>query len=592
MLLAVRRFLPRAADYDVRSVRADLLAGITVAVVALPLALGFGVTSGAGAAAGLYTAIVAGTLAAVFGGSRFQVSGPTGAMTVVLLPLVAQYGVGALAPVGILAGVFLVLLGFAGIGRAVRYIPYPVITGFTAGIAVIILLQQVPALLGVERPEGEQVVVVTLRAVREATGGITWSAPALGALTILTMVGWGRIRRLRSLPASMAALVVTTVASLLPVFDGAARVSAIPAGLPTPQMPVLAGLQVTELVRAALVIALLAALESLLSAVVADGMTIDERHDPDRELFGQGLANIGSALVGGIPATAALARTAVNVRSGARTRLAAVTHGVVLAAIVLALAPLVTRIPLAALAGILAVVAARMVEVREIREIVRATRSDAATMLLTLGVTVAFDLILAIEVGLAVAGALFVTRMSRLLSVDLASLDGDGAPHHEDAGEMDAEQRVRDRDLVVFRIAGPIFFGAADRFFEELLRVDHGVRGVVLRMRGVPVMDATGAAAMRSLVDRLARREILVLLSGLQAQPRQVLDRTGILREITRDGHHLFERTDDAIAHALEHLDRGDHFAPAVGGYAAPACLAAPRSDTTLDEPPGDMVTP
>lgn len=570
--LDLRRFLPSRADYDAGSVRADLLAGITVAVVALPLALGFGVTSGAGAAAGLYTAIVAGTLAAVFGGSSFQVSGPTGAMTVVLLPLVAEHGVAALAPVAALAGLLLVVLGVAGVGRAVRYIPYPVITGFTAGIAVIILLQQVPGVLGVERPEGEQILVVTWRALQDAAGGVAWTAPTLGALTVAVMVLWGRLERLRALPPSMAALLAATGASLLPAFDGVARVSAIPSGLPTPRMPDLAGVPLTELTRAALVIAILAALESLLSAVVADGMTIGERHDPDRELVGQGLANLGSALVGGIPATAALARTAVNVRSGARTRLAAATHGVVLAAIVLALAPLVTRVPLAALAGILVVVAARMVEVGEMREILRATRSDAATLLLTLGVTVAFDLILAIEVGLIVAGALFVARMSKLLSVDLAALDGELAPRHEAAEAVEAERQVRDQDLVVFRIAGPIFFGAADRFFEELLRVDHGVRGVVLRMRGVPVMDATGAAAMRTLVDRLARRRILVVLSGLQPQPRQVLERTGILQEITRDGHHLFERTDDAISHALGHLAGDDHTAPTM----APEALSQP----------------
>lgn len=588
----VRRFLPRRGDYDAGSLRPDLLAGITVAVVALPLALGFGVTSGAGAAAGLYTAIVAGTLAAVFGGSSFQVSGPTGAMTVVLLPLVADHGVAALAPVAALAGLFLVLLGVAGVGRAVRYIPFPVITGFTAGIAVIILLQQVPGLLGVERPEGEQILAVTWHALGDAAGGVAWTAPALGALTIATMVLWDRLDRLRALPPSMAALLVATGVSLLPAFDGTARVSAIPAGLPAPRVPGLGGLPLTELTRAALVVALLAALESLLSAVVADGMTIGERHDPDRELVGQGLANVGSALVGGIPATAALARTAVNVRSGARTRLAAITHSAVLAAIVLALAPLVTRVPLAALAGILAVVAVRMVEVGEMREIMRSTRSDAATLVLTLGVTVAFDLILAIEVGLIVAGALFVVRMSRLLSVDLASLDAtDPAPHHEGAAAVEAERRVREQDLVVFRIAGPIFFGAADRFFEELLRVDHGVRGVVLRMRDVPVMDATGAAAMRTLVDRLVRRRILVFVSGLQDQPRQVLERTGILHEITRDGHHLFEGTDDAIAHALGHLAGRDHEAPS-RAYAAPACLAAPFSDTTFEEPPGDMVTP
>ena len=563
MPAAVSRFLPRASDYDVAGWRADLLAGVTVAVVALPLALGFGVTSGAGAAAGLYTAIVAGVMAAVFGGSNFQISGPTGAMTVVLLPLVARYGVGALAPVGILAGVFLVVLGVARVGRFVRFIPYPVITGFTIGIAVIIFLQQLPGLLGVPNAEGEQILLVTWRVLKAAPGQVGWATPALGGLTVAVMVGWGRVERVRGFPASMAALLAVTAVSLTAPFADVARVSAIPTGLPVPQLPDLAGLEVTAIVRAALVIALLAALESLLSAVVADGMTIGERHDPDRELFGQGIANIGSAMVGGLPATAALARTAVNVRSGARTRAAAIVHGLVLAAIVLALAPLATRIPLAALAGILMVVAANMVEVHEFREIARSTKSDAATMLLTLGVTVAFDLILAIEVGLIAAGGLFVTRMSQLFQVDPTTLLGADRPAHEDPSDGAAERRVRADDLVVYRIDGPIFFGAADRFFEELLRVDHGIRAVVLRMRGVPVMDVTGATALRTLVDRLARRDILVLVSHLQPQPRQVLDRTGILEQITRRGDHLFDDTDAAIAHARLHLAYGDHTAPA-----------------------------
>ena len=321
----------------------------------------------------------------------------------------------------------------------------------------------------------------------------------------------------------------------------------------------------TDLVRAALVIAVLAALESLLSAVVADGMTIDQRHDPDRELFGQGIANLGAAVVGGIPATAALARTAVNVRSGARTRLAAIIHGLILAAVMVALAPMASHIPLVALAAILMVVAARMVERTELREIVRATKSDAATMLLTLVVTVAFDLILAIEVGLVVAGALFVTRMSRLLQVDPTSLSGGHAPRDlQRTGQRPEEdgQEIRQDDLVVYRIEGPIFFGAADRFFEELLRVDPHIRVVILRLRQVPVIDHTGAAALRRLVDRLTRRGIVVMLSGVQDQPRGVLERTGILATVTRDGDHLFEDTEQAIAHARTHLANEDHTHP------------------------------
>ncbi len=559
MTFPLARFLPAAADYDLSAFRSDLLAGVTVAVVALPLALGFGITSGAGAAAGLVTAAVAGVLAAVFGGSNLQVSGPTGAMTVVLLPLVTQYGVAALAPVGILAGLFLVVFAVARIGRFIRYIPYPVITGFTMGIAVIIFLQQVPGFLGTPRAEGEQVVLVTVETLRRFAAGPGLATPALGLVTIAVMLAWGRSSRLRVLPPSMAALLAATVLSLLPSFDDVARIPAIPAGLPVPALPSLDGMPATNLMRAALIVAVLAALESLLSAVVADGMTIEDRHDPDRELFGQGIANIGSAVLGGIPATAALARTAVNVRSGARTRLAAVVHGFILAGLMVGLAPLASRIPSVALSAILVVVAARMVEIDELREILRSTRSDAATMLLTLGVTVAFDLILAIEVWLAVAGALFVTRMSRMLEVDPTTLSG--GTQTAQAGRADVAA-VRQDDLVVYRIEGAIFFGVADRFFEELLRVDRGMRVVVLRLRRVPVMDVTGAAALRTLVERLARRGIVVMLSGVQPQPRTVLERTGILDSVTRSGDHLFESTEEAIEHARQHLAHADH-APA-----------------------------
>ena len=565
MRSALLRFLPRRDDYDLSSFRSDLLAGITVAVVALPLALGFGITSGAGAAAGLSTAAVAGVLAAVFGGSNLQVSGPTGAMTVVLMPLVSQFGVAALAPVGILAGLFLLVFASARVGRFIRYIPYPVITGFTSGIAVIIFLQQLPGFLGAPPGEDEQVVVASWQTLRAFIAAPGLATPVLGLLTVAIMVAWGRSTRLRSLPASMAALLAATGLSALPIFDAVARIPEIPTGLPTPSLPSLAGLAATDLVRAALVIAVLAALESLLSAVVADGMTIDQRHDPDRELFGQGIANLGAAVVGGIPATAALARTAVNVRSGARTRLAAIIHGLILAAVMVALAPMASHIPLVALAAILMVVAARMVERTELREIVRATKSDAATMLLTLVVTVAFDLILAIEVGLVVAGALFVTRMSRLLQVDPTSLSGGHAPRDlQRTGQRPEEdgQEIRQDDLVVYRIEGPIFFGAADRFFEELLRVDPHIRVVILRLRQVPVIDHTGAAALRRLVDRLTRRGIVVMLSGVQDQPRGVLERTGILATVTRDGDHLFEDTEQAIAHARTHLANEDHTHP------------------------------
>jgi sulfate permease, SulP family len=552
-----------AGDFSVGAFRHDLLAGITVALVALPLALGFGVTAGVGAAAGITTAIVAGFLAAWLGGSNFQVSGPTGAMTVVLLPIVASQGVEGLLMVGVGAGLVLVALAFLGVGRYVAFIPWPVITGFTTGIAVIIFLQQFPGFLGVEKGEGESIIPVTIVTVSNAVTALDGGAVAITLLTVATMVVWLRFPRLRAVPASMVALLVATAVSLFPAFSDVSRVEGIPRGLSMPSLEGLSFVWSSDLFRAILAIAVLAGLESLLSAVVADGMTVAERHDPDRELFGQGIANIASAAFGGMPATGALARTAVNVRSGARTRAASMIHAVVLLIVVLFLSPLASQIPLAALAGILMVVAVRMVEFDAMRAIVRSTRSDAFVLVLTFAVTVVFDLIVAIEVGLVAAGILFIGRMSRLLSIDVTPLGGEGGSAHDTAEVQEAEQELLSQHIVAYRVDGPIFFGAASRFMDQLLKVDGNVKAVVLRMRRVPVMDATGASALESMVDRLSHRGVLVLISGLRDQPRDVLERTGILDKVSRSRDHVFETSEEAIEHARLHVAQTDHTNPA-----------------------------
>jgi SulP family sulfate permease len=284
-------------------------------------------------------------------------------------------------------------------------------------------------------------------------------------------------------------------------------------------------------------------------------MTVGERHDPDRELFGQGIANLGAAVMGGIPATAALARTAVNVRSGARTRLAAMVHGVTLLAIVLVAAPLAARVPLAALAGILIVVAARMIEAHALRTILRSTKSDAFVLALTMVVTVLFDLILALEVGLVAAGVLFIVRMSRMFRIDPLELSGVAdAPRHDLAADADAERRLLREHVVAYRVDGPIFFGAANRFFDQLLKAGGGIRVVVLRLRRVPVMDATGASALESLGERLAQGGVKLYLSGLQEQPRELLDRMGVLLRLDAKGVRLFGTTEEAIAVARAHV--------------------------------------
>ncbi len=553
----MRRFLPQARDYKLKHVRVDLLAGVTVAFVALPLALGFGVTAGAGATAGIVTAIVAGVVAAFFGGSNFQVTGPTGAMTAVLLPIVAHHGPGALPVLGIGAGLILIALGLAGIGRYVHFIPWPVVTGFTNGIAVIIFLQQLPNVLGVKAPSGESIVFISVATIREFAATPGFLPATLALLTIVAMLAWGRVKALASVPASMAALVLVTLISLAPPFAEVARIGEIPRSLPLPALPDLAlsGAWV-ELTRAAIAVAVLAALESLLCAVVADGMTVGEKHDPDRELVGQGLGNIAAGLFGGLPSTAALARTAVNVRSGARTRLASIVHGLTLLVVILFLAPLASRIPLAVLGGILMVVAVRMVEREAASLIMRSTKSDAFVLILTMLVTIFFDLILAIEVGLVAAAILFIIRMSSMFTVDPIGLAG-GAPGHDDDAQVRAEQELLAKHVVAYRVDGPVFFGAAERFIDQLVKVDQGISVVVLRLKRVPVMDATGVTALRAIHDRLSRRGIALLISGLQPQPKALLERMGVYDELTRDGTADFVTTEQAIAVAAERLPVG-----------------------------------
>ena len=533
-------------DYNPQKFQQDLLAGITVGIVALPLALAFGVTSGAGAAAGLFTAIVAGLVAAAFGGSRYNISGPTGAMTVVLLPIIAQYGVDKIFLVGLMAGVILLVLGFLRFGRLVNLIPYPVVTGFTNGIAIIIFLQQIPALLGVATPKGEHILPITLAAIRSYLQQPQAGAMVLTALTIGIVLVWGRY--VKHIPGGIVALLVVTGLSLLwgmPL----PRIGEIPSSLPAPHLPNLGLSDLSQLFSPALAVALLAGIESLLSAVVADSITSRENHHPDRELIGSGLANLAAPRFGGIPATGAIARAAVNVRSGAETRLAGIFHALFLLVVVLALGPLAKAIPLAVLAGILMLTAFRMGEWEAIRAILRSTKSDLSTMLLTMGVTVAFDLVLAIEVGLAVAGVLFIQRMARSMSVEPMDL----APEVPEHLEVDHDL-LRER-VVAFRVDGPLFFAVVGEFIQSLTQVSQ-VDALILRMRRVKVMDASGANALKTMKDALERKGIKFLISALQDQPKQVLQRMGLLDEITTHRHHLFESTDAAIEHAWSHVQR------------------------------------
>ncbi len=538
----MRTLLPQRSDFTAmrRSPGRDLLAGVTVAIVALPLALGFGISSGLGAQAGLVTAIVAGFLAAVFGGSNLQVSGPTGAMTVVLVPIVAVHGPTGVLMVGMMAGLILLALAWARGGRYMRYVPAPVIEGFTLGIAVVIALQQAPFVLGLPQPEGHDVLAGAAFLVMDFVADPNWT-PLLVALGVAAVMLLGTRWR-PTLPFSLLAVAAAT---LLVHFTplSTPTIGALPAGLPAPSLSFLDLSAMGPLMGAAVAVAALAALESLLSATVADGMRVDERHDPDRELFGQGVANLAAPIFGGVPATAAIARTAVNVRSGANSRLAAAMHALVLAVVVLLAAPLVELVPLAALGGVLLATAVRMVEVGSVRAMMRSTRGDAVVLVITAVATLALDLVTAVLLGMAVTAFLAlraVAREARLNRVELSK---------GWSGDHGAQERaLLDEHIVAYRLDGPLFFAAAHRFLLELTEVAD-VSVVILRMSRVSAVDATGALVLGDAVERLERRGITVLLSGVRQDHTRALTALGVVARLQEQGL-VFDTTPEAIAHA------------------------------------------
>lgn len=533
---AFKSLLPSRRDYSSlpHSWRSDLIAGVTVGVVALPLALAFGVASGLGATAGLVTAIVAGALAAIFGGSHVQVSGPTGAMTVVLAPVVAHVGVSGVIVVTVLAGLVLIAAGFARLGRFVRLLPWPLIEGFTLGIGAIIFLQQVPAALGVPTPDYANTAIRAFAALGDISPG-SLESMLLTAIVVAVMLIVPRIHR--SAPASLLAVAVATLICVATGWQ-VSEIGAITASIPMPALPGIDFGEISGLLGATVSIAALAAIESLLSARVADGMADNERHDPDRELVGQGVANIGSGLFGGMPATGAIARTAVNVRAGGRTRVAALVHSLLLLAVVLALTPVVARIPLAALAGVLMVTAVHMVEFGSVDRILRSTRGDAAVLVTTALATVVFDLVVAVEVGLVLAALVAlhsVASESRFERDDLSAVDVDVEMEHQLLGDH----------VVVYRLDGALFFGAAQRFLLELADVSD-VRWVVLRLGQLSVLDASGARAIGDLVERLERRDISVVLASVRPEHRRLIDGVGALHSLER-AHRVVPRIEDAL---------------------------------------------
>ena len=558
-LVNLRDFIPRTFEllgkgegrgYSWTAFRKDLIAGLTVGVVALPLSMAFSISAGGSPAQGLYTAILAGFVISLLGGSKFQIGGPTGAFVVIIFGIIARHGMAGLVTATLLAGIMLILMGLTGIGRFIKFIPYPVTTGFTTGIALLIFSQQVKDFFGlrVDASSPEflgmwESYFHSLPTLDPVTLGL-----GLGALGVIVL-----IRRFAPrFPSAVAGVAVATAICAifsLPVETIGSRFGGIPQSLPSPALPALDWQSVRELLRDSFAIALLAAIESLLSAVVADGMTGD-RHNANMELVAQGAGNIAAAFFGGIPATGAIARTATNIKSGAASPVAGVIHALVLALFILFLSPLASAIPLASLAAVLIAVSWDMSNLgRFFRIFARAPKSDALVLLTAFVLTVLVDLTFAVEAGVVLAAFLFLRRMIEVADIKPGAA-GLGAELVYGRGKPGEAAPEHAKDIEVYEITGPFFFGVADTLQHTLRGVAKRPHTFVLRMRDVPAVDATGITALESFLAQCRRGKTRLVLSEVREQPRKALEKAGFIDELGLE--NLKETLGEALARTGE----------------------------------------
>lgn len=518
--------------YGLRSFQADAIAGLTVAIVALPLAMALAIASGTTPDKGLFTAIVAGFLISALGGSRFQIGGPTGAFVVIVFTVIQQHGYDGLVLATLMAGVILVVAGLAGLGSWIKYIPEPVVVGFTSGIALIIFSSQIKDLFGLEIPAASAGVWEAWSAnwAARATASAPSMAIAFGALATILL-----IRRFAPrLPGFLVAVVGASLAVYLldlPTATIGSRFGGIPNSLPVPALPTITAARLAELTPSAFTIAFLAGIESLLSAVVADGMT-GGRHRSNCELVAQGVANAASALFGGMPATGAIARTATNVRTGARSPVSGMLHAVFLLAFMAFLAPLAVFVPLASLAAVLVVVAWNMSEIDHVRHLLKAPAGDRLVLILTFALTVLVDLTIAIGVGVVFASLLFMHRMAEAMTIDAdksSILTEDQDDFTRPDSDRGAQRADLPADVEVFKFRGPFFFGAARKLTDVLDGIGRRPRAIILRLGESPLMDASGAGALTGFLQHCEASGVAVILCEVTAQPRALLDRMGVI---------------------------------------------------------------
>jgi SulP family sulfate permease len=549
----VPKLVTTLKDYNRHQFTNDLTAGVIVGIVALPLAIAFAIASGVSPERGLITAIVAGFLISALGGSRVQIGGPTGAFVIIVYGIVQKYGIQGLTVATIMAGVILLAMGFAKLGSVIKFIPTPLVTGFTSGIAVIIFSSQVKDFLGLSMGDVPANFIEKITAYSEHLASASLPSIGVAALALGIIVVWPYVNR--RIPGPFVALLVTTAVVRLAGIDVetvGSRFGALAASLPAPVVPRLGIEELTALVAPAFSIALLGAVESLLSAVVADGM-IGSRHRANMELVAQGVANIASPIFGGMPATGAIARTATNVRNGGRTPVAGLVHALTLLLITLFFGKLAALIPLATLAAILVVVAYHMSEWRTFIDELHAPKSDVAVLLATFFLTVIVDLTVAIEIGMVLAAFLFMHRMSEVTAVNAVTRQMEREDREqEDVPLSNLTPSSVPVGIEVFEISGAFFFGAAEAFKETLTAVGQKPKVLVIRMRDVSLLDSTGLRALRDVMRRSKAERTLVLIAEIHAQPLAALQRSPVFEEL--GAGQIYTTLEDALDRAREHI--------------------------------------
>ncbi|WP_273324334.1 SulP family inorganic anion transporter [Vallitalea guaymasensis] len=534
--------------YSKQQLLSDVTAGIIVAIIALPLSIALAIASGVSPEKGIHTAIIAGFLISFLGGSRVQIGGPTGAFMVVVYTIVAKHGIEGLIIATMMAGFIMIIMGLLKLGSVIKFIPYPITTGFTSGIALVIFSSQMKDFFGLSIREVPADFIGKWKTYFSAMDTANLWSIIVGVIALLIIILWPKINR--KIPGTLIALIVTTVMVMVFKLDVAtigSRFGELSSALPLPHIPNISMDKISTLLGPAVTIAFLGSIESLLSAVVSDGM-IGSKHRSNMELVAQGIANMASGLFGGIPATGAIARTVANIKNGGRTPIAGMVHSITLLLIMVMFMPLAKLIPLSSLAAVLIMVAYNMCGWREFKELLKSPKSDVLVLLITFFITVLIDLVKAIEIGIVLASLLFMKRMADVTNVKETVMDASEEGDDDFNFEEESKKFKLADGIQVYEINGPFFFGAADKFMEVINGIGNPTKVIILRMRNVPVMDATALHAFKQFIDICKRNKTKILISGINEQPKNSLIKASIYEIIGEEC--FFKSVEEAFTYA------------------------------------------